>query len=95
MSYPTLRSTRAPAAAFAQILAPLKGRALNEFRHRQLIEARQLLFIDVDGSEVTCFSPGFEYRGHQAHTRREERARVRPGDANGECARHVAQSTYA
>ena len=62
----TLRSLRAALEVLARVLAGPKGQ---RFQTASSSKPGSHYVIDVDGSDVTCSCPGFEYRGQCKHAR--------------------------
>jgi SWI/SNF-related matrix-associated actin-dependent regulator 1 of chromatin subfamily A len=62
----TIRSLRGALEVLARVLA---GPRALRFRTASTSQPGSYYFIDVDGSDVTCSCPGFEYRGQCRHAR--------------------------
>jgi hypothetical protein len=62
----SIRSLRAALDVLARVLAGPKGQ---RFQTASSSKPGSHYFIDVDGSDVTCSCPGFEYRGQCKHAR--------------------------
>ena len=62
----TIRSLRAALEVLARVLA---GPKAQRFQTASSSRPGSRYFIDVDGSDVTCSCPGFEYRGQCKHAR--------------------------
>jgi SWI/SNF-related matrix-associated actin-dependent regulator 1 of chromatin subfamily A len=62
----TIRGLRAALDVLARVLAGPKG---HRFQTASSSKPGSHYFIDVDGSDVTCSCPGFEYRGQCKHAR--------------------------
>jgi SNF2 family DNA or RNA helicase len=61
-----IRSLRAAVEVLARVL---QGPRAQRFQTASSSKPGSHYFIDVDGSDVTCSCPGFEYRGQCKHTR--------------------------
>jgi len=62
----TIRSLRAALEVLARVLS---GPKAVRFQIASSSKPGSHYFIDVDGSDVTCSCPGFEYRGQCKHAR--------------------------
>jgi len=62
----TIRSLRVALEALARVLA---GPQAQRFQTASTSKPGSQYVIDVDGSDVTCSCPGFEYRGQCRHAR--------------------------
>ena len=62
----TIRSLRSALEMLARVLA---GPRAKRFRIASSSNPGSHYFVDVDGSDVTCSCPGFEYRGQCKHAR--------------------------
>ena len=62
----TIRSLRSALEMLARVLA---GPRATRFRIASSSNPGSHYFVDVDGSDVTCSCPGFEYRGQCKHAR--------------------------
>ena len=72
-----LRSLRAALEMLARVLA---GPRAKRFRIASSSKPGSHYFIDVDGSDVVCSCPGFEYRGQCRHAR-DVKSALAAGDA--------------
>jgi hypothetical protein len=61
-----IRSLRAALEMLARVLA---GPRATRFKIASSSKPGSHYFIDVDGSDVSCSCPGFEYRGQCRHAR--------------------------
>ena len=73
----TIRSLRAALEMLARVLA---GPRAKRFRIASSSKPGSHYFIDVDGSDVICSCPGFEYRGQCKHAR-DVKSALASGDA--------------
>jgi SWI/SNF-related matrix-associated actin-dependent regulator of chromatin subfamily A-like protein 1 len=60
---------RLPAEAILALARVLSGPALTRYRARSGSKPGAFYVLDVDGGDVTCSCPGFEYRGACSHAR--------------------------
>jgi hypothetical protein len=58
-----------PADAILALARVLSGPATQRYRASSSSKAGKFYVLDVDGGDVTCTCPGFEYRGACSHAR--------------------------